>query len=384
LARIRLSARFALNTAVLAAVFGLLLYIATDFLVLFTLKTKGTGDWRLLAAVYIAVIMLFFSLFSLLLFKSTVLKPLNTIKERADRATVDVKAFMTAGDSRDEIGELSGALGRMTMGLSDDRDRISKQFMEISAQKMALEQAQQQLIRAEKLATVGRLSAGIAHEIGSPLTAVLGYIDLIRADMKAGALPAETGDFLDRMEKEVNRINRIVRELLDYSRPARFEIKDIDLEKAVMDVTGMLRPQKGFKQIEFGFKFEKSGILVRSDWDRLRQVLMNILFNASDSMNGRGLITIQAKEAGAGYAALAIRDTGIGMKADELERIFEPFYTTKVPGQGTGLGLAVSQRLVESMGGRIAVESEPGKGSTFTIILAAGGNNVSQAMSVEG
>jgi signal transduction histidine kinase len=144
----------------------------------------------------------------------------------------------------------------------------------------------------------------------------------------------------------------------------------LDLARAVADVVALLKPQKVFKEVVFAIDLGAGPIPVRSDGDRLRQVLMNLFFNASDSMGGNGRITVAAApDAAAGEVRLTVADTGCGMDREELERIFEPFYTTKIPGAGTGLGLAVSQRLIESMGGRIMVESEQGRGSTFTVVL---------------
>jgi signal transduction histidine kinase len=358
--------------AVLSVVFGFLAFLAADMAVDYAMEGHAGSQGRFFAGATAAAAVMLFALFVLAVFRRMVIRPLKALGERAERAAPDMLDFMPA-ELRDEIGDLSASLAKMTSRMREDRDRIAAQLVEISRQKKAVEDAQAQLVRAEKLAVVGRLAAGIAHEVGSPLSAVLGYIDLMRADLKSDAVKEQGTEFLDRMEKEVNRINRIVRELLDYSRPARYEMQDIVLRRAVEEVLALMKPQQSFKEIDISFEQEKNGIRVWADWDRLRQVLMNLLFNAADSITGPGLITIRASPAEGGMAALSIMDNGKGIPPEEIEKIFEPFYTTKVPGQGTGLGLAVSQKIVESMGGRVAVESTPGRGSVFTILLREGG-----------
>lgn len=368
--RVSLGTRFALALAAVTAVFGGMTWFAIYAIVRkASISPQSADAVREAVAIYVGLNTLLLVLFSLLLVNRLIARPLRTLAGRADGAALDAAPFDLGGAGRDEVGELSAALGRMTVRLREDRDRIATQLDELTRKTLALEAAQQQLVRAEKLATVGRLAAGIAHEIGTPLGTVLGYTSMLREDLAGRASPQEL-EFLSRMEGEVNRINRIVRELLDYSRPATFKVEPTDLAKVVGDLAALLKPQKAFKCIEIVIGLADGPFMVDSDADRLRQVLMNLLFNASDSMGGQGTITISGcHNPPAEEVALAITDTGGGISREELERIFEPFYTTKVPGYGTGLGLAVSQRLVESMGGRIEVWSAPGKGSTFTVHL---------------
>ena len=368
--RVSLGARFALALAALATVFGGLTWFGVHE-VIHRAIPGGPSSVAINRAVglFVTVNTLLLISFALILFNRVVARPLRSLAGRADHAALDMAPFDLGGGARDEMGELSASLGRMTARLREDRDRIAAQLAELTEKTRALEAAQQQLVRAEKLAMVGRLSAGIAHEVGTPLGTVLGYIDMLRKDLAGRATPEEL-EFLGRIEGEVNRINRIVRELLDYSRPASFKIESIDLAKVVADVVALLEPQKGFKALTVALDLGAGAVWVRSDVDRLRQVLMNLLFNASDAMAGKGRIAVTATEDRvAGEVALSIADAGTGMTREELDKIFEPFYTTKVPGHGTGLGLAVSQRLVESMGGRIEVASEPDRGSTFTVCL---------------
>ena len=370
MARVSLGTRFALALAAVTAVFGGMTWFAIYTIVRRAALTPQAADSvREAVAIFVGLNTVLLVLFALMMVNRLIAGPLRALAGRADGAGIDAVPFDSGLAGRDEIGELSAALGRMTARLREDRDRIAAQLAELTEKAGALEAAQQQLVRAEKLATVGRLAAGIAHEIGTPLGTVLGYTEMLRKDL-AGRASLEELEFLARMEGEVNRINRIVRELLDYSRPASFKVEPIDLARVVRDVAALLGPQKAFKAVDLSLDLGEGPVMVCSDADRLRQVLMNLLFNASDSMGGQGRIVVAAADApAAAEDALSITDTGGGMTREEREKIFEPFYTTKVPGHGTGLGLAVSQRLVESMGGRIEVASEPGSGSTFTVCL---------------
>jgi signal transduction histidine kinase len=380
--------RFALSLAALAAVFGVLTFLAVDGAVHSAGVLPGAAEKvQRAVALFVGVNTLLLVLFSLILFNRVIARPLRGLADRADRAATDAAVLDLGGAARDEVGDLSLSLNRMAARLREDRDRIAAQLADLEAKAAALEQARDQLVRAEKLAMVGRLSAGIAHEIGSPLGAILGYVDMLRHEIRDNGSTGNI-EFLDRMEREINRINRIVRELLDYARPASFRLEDVDLRKSVQDVTALLSPQKAFRSVEIAADLGEGSVAVHSDWDRLRQVLMNLLFNASDSMGGKGRIEITVERRPGvktdegrgtrdegppgGFVALTIKDTGCGIARDEIDRIFEPFYTTKVPGAGTGLGLAVSQRLVEQMGGRIEVRSTPGEGTAFSVILRAG------------
>jgi signal transduction histidine kinase len=221
---------------------------------------------------------------------------------------------------------------------------------------------------------VGRLSAGIAHEIGNPIGIVLGYLDLLKS---AGVGDEERKDYLNRIESEVTRIKRIIRQLLDFSRPSSGVPEQTHVHERIVSTTNMLGPQPMMEGIETEARFLAQEDLVLADPNHLQQVFLNIVMNAADALAKKDA----SPEAGAEKRIViktlntdqAIQiwfsDTGPGIQDKEVTRIFDPFYTTKEPGKGTGLGLSVCYRIVEGLGGTIRAESTPGMGTSIIITL---------------
>ena len=190
----------------------------------------------------------------------------------------------------------------------------------------------------------------------------------------------EAMDYLKRIENEVTRTNAIVRELLDFSRPSPSEPAPVSVNDLITESTGFLGHQKLMESVKIETALDRGVEMVWADADQLKQVLINLLLNAGDAMEGSGSLTVSSRQvfpaeevgpdaSSGGRIQISVADTGKGIAPSELNRIFDPFYTTKAPGKGTGLGLAISLRIIESFGGSIHVESIEGKGSTFTIEL---------------
>jgi len=275
-----------------------------------------------------------------------------------------------------EFQQLSKALRRMVRGFGRNREELRATVLSLKKANGELRQAQDEIIRAEKLASVGRLSAGIAHEIGNPIGIVLGYLDLLK---KPGAGEAERLDFLTRAEKEVNRINLIIRQLLDLARPSKAGVQVVAVHDLLDDLAQAAAVLPMMAAIRLGLELGAKDDRVRADGQQLHQVFLNLLINAADAIGlgqgasaGEVLVSTANPLAGEGEAPMLVitfRDNGPGIPAEALANIFDPFYTTKEPGKGTGLGLAVSFMIVESIGGRIEVKSHPGQGTTMTILL---------------
>jgi signal transduction histidine kinase len=269
-----------------------------------------------------------------------------------------------------------------------------------------LKQAQEELIRTEKLASIGRFASGIAHEIGNPLGVILGYNSILE---QGGIDQQESRDYLNRIKNEIGRINRIVRELLDFARPSKFEVRSIEVNRVIESTLSLLSYQKKIKNIETQLNLFPDLPAIQGDESQLSQVCMNIILNGIDAMPEGGILTIQTEEHVVDclhqdylpryrdrqlvpdipypqrsnqiralsqrasnkdwWITIKIADTGTGIKKEDLEKIFDPFFTTKAPNEGIGLGLSISLRIVESMGGKIKVDSEVGKGSTFEVHL---------------
>jgi signal transduction histidine kinase len=245
--------------------------------------------------------------------------------------------------------------------------RVQIEQLERSAQK--LREAQDRLVRTERLASVGRLSAGLAHEIGNPIAALLGLEDLL---LEGGLSDEETHDFLKRIKSETERIHRVLRDLLDFARPAApaqaSDDKPGDVGEAIADVTALVRPQRSFREVELRIDAEAHLPTVTLGNERLMQVLLNLLLNAADATEAKGAVTLTAHRTATGVR-LAVEDDGPGIDPAVRERLFEPFVTTKEVGKGTGLGLAVCRGLVESARGTIQLDESYEGGARFVVEL---------------
>jgi signal transduction histidine kinase len=239
---------------------------------------------------------------------------------------------------------------------------------------VSLASQREQLIRSEKLASVGQLAAGVAHEIGNPLAAILGYVDILRAELtSAGTLsPDERRDALERVKAETQRINRIIRDLLEYSRPGHEEVTRTDPLRVLSSAQALLSPQARFREVDVVRQpAEGPWPFVLASAGRLTQVLVNLLLNAADAMDGRGKVVVSCSADGQ-RVRLTVADEGPGIP-DELQRkIFDPFFTTKAPGRGTGLGLSISRAIVESLGGTLELDTQASRGARFVIDLQRG------------
>ena len=276
--------------------------------------------------------------------------------------------------SRNEIGELSRALSIMLRRLDENKKELQAHIASLEKANEELQQAQDEIIKSEKLASVGRLSAGIAHEIGNPIGIVLGYLDLLKSsDIRED----ERADYLNRIESEVTRIKRIIRQLLDFSRPSSGVPEQTHVHERIVSTTNMLSPQPMMEGIETETRFLAQEDLVLADPNHLQQVFLNIVMNAADALAQKDtspeagaekkivIKTLNADQA----IQIWFSDTGPGIQDKEVTRIFDPFYTTKEPGKGTGLGLSVCYRIVEGLGGTIRAESTPGIGTSIIITL---------------
>jgi signal transduction histidine kinase len=259
------------------------------------------------------------------------------------------------------------AFERLAVAREDERARLAAKVEELTRANGALADARESLLRTEKLATVGRLAAGLAHEVGNPLGAVSGYVELARARLPPQPHP-DLVDALARIDAAADRIDRTVRELLDFARPARPALAPIDLAAAVEASLRLARVQSRFKAVEVRQELAPDLPRVVADEHQVTQVLLNILLNAGDAMDGGGEVRIAAGRApGAPHrVALTIADSGPGIAEGDLPRIFDPFFTTKDPGQGSGLGLAISHRIMEELGGDIAARNGP-RGAVFEL-----------------
>ena len=233
----------------------------------------------------------------------------------------------------------------------------------VEVRTQELRAAQAQLIQSEKLAALGRLSAGIAHEVNNPLQPILNCLEVAIEDIENNQQLDPEG--LRIAEREVQRIKLIVSRLLDFARPSTTEAAQIDLDALVNEVLVLTNKQLERKHVRVQTRLQPVQPLLGSP-AQIKQVLLNLVLNAMEAMPEGGDMTVDVYSEGEGVA-LAIADCGVGMDEHTMAQIFEPFYSTK--GEGTGLGLAVSYGIVQGHGGEIRVESQPGQGSRFTVWL---------------
>ncbi len=372
----------------------------------------------LLESQRIILITVFFDAIVLIIFGSFLLsrvlvkpvKDLVRLTKRISEGDFSQKIEVT---SKNEMGQLIGSFNRMIERLKENQDSLEKYLESLESANKQLKQTQEELIRTEKLASIGRFAAGVAHEVGNPLGAILGYTGILK---KERIDPEESKDYLKRIEDEIERINKIVRELLDFARPSKLEIREVEINKIVESTLSLLSYQKDFKNIETRLDLQSDLPLIKGDESQLSQVFINIILNAIDAMPDGGMLQIQTEghvmdysyedlfqraypprrksdpmesdysrlrksdpfptlltkfSKGDRLVKVRISDTGSGIKKEDLENIFDPFFTTKAPDKGTGLGLSISLKIVESLGGEIRVESEEGRGTTFEIYFPA-------------
>jgi signal transduction histidine kinase len=284
---------------------------------------------------------------------------LNALAEVAADPAVKDDHFPGGEDAPNEILEVAQAFRRTVRKLTEERERVEAQHKEL--EKMHLS-----LVRASKLASVGRLAAGIAHEIGNPLAAVQGYLAILpRLDER------ERADVIERSAKELKRIHETIKKLLTYARKeaAAEPPKPIALAQVVNDAIMLVKGHPAMRDVVLHNHLDERSQAVGAA-NELGQVMVNLLLNAAQAMESsvERTITIKAREVN-GSVEILVEDTGPGIPAEKREQIFDPFYTTKDPGEGTGLGLAVSRSLVENMHGDLSVASASGKGACFTVRL---------------
>ena len=237
-----------------------------------------------------------------------------------------------------------------------------------------LVESQQHMIQSEKLASVGRMASGLAHELGNPLGALIGYVHIL---LKSGNLTPEQIEMVERVRDEAHRLDRTIKGLLEFSRPAPPEIQELDVNKVAGRAVGLIEKRKVAGEVTFTVDLAPGLSPVKGDPGQLEQVMVNLIMNAVDALSEQEPpreIEIATSGSG-GQVFISIRDNGPGIQPSDREKIFDPFYTSKCAEKGTGLGLSVSLQLIRSMKGNITVESTPGEGARFTIRLPVEGKS---------
>ncbi len=308
------------------------------------------------------------------------LQPLFRLAKRAEDYEEDDEFIFSVRKEDNELNRLSKALNSMLKRISADKKMLRSTVLSLEKANLELKKAQREVIRAEKLASVGRLSAGIAHEIGNPIGIVMGYLDLLK---QSDITEDERIEYIQRTEEEIERINTIIRQLLEVSRPSNSGRMEVAVHNLIHDTADVLRVQPLMSNIELSLNLEAHNHTVWADPNQLRQVFLNLIINAADAMSSQdkdaaGKLNISTEidegsdpetDRSLSYLKISFIDDGAGIAEESLGNIFDPFFTTKDPGKGTGLGLSVSFMIVESLGGKMTGVSQEGMGTTIIIYL---------------
>ena len=269
---------------------------------------------------------------------------------------------------------LVGVLAAMLMDWVEREEmvriKLSTAYQEVVRR---LRENEEQLIQAEKLTSLGQMAASIAHEINNPLAGVLMYTKLLAKKIAGDTFRKEESlDYLSKMETEVGRCSRIIRNLLDFARQTEPTLRPVDINRVMEQVLSMVGHQAHLQNVDVVKDFSLSLPEVMADFDQLQQIFTNLTLNAIQAMPDGGRLTIRSSAVDGGVR-VDVQDTGFGISKENMGKLFTPFFTTKEKGKGVGLGLAVAHGIIERHKGRIKVQSEVGKGTTFSVYL--GGHN---------
>ena len=256
-----------------------------------------------------------------------------------------------------------------TSRLQEALQELENLQQELQARVSAQQAAEARLIQTTKLAAVGEMAAGVAHELNNPLTTVVGFSELVLE-----SLPSDSPQRADMVVvlKEARRARDVVRRLLDFSRQSETLRTKADLNELIRDVLSLMQHMFHINGVSISTVFDERLPWVSIDRNQMKQVFLNLFHNALNAMPGGGELSIETRQTpryGLPFAGVSIKDNGTGISSDNLSRIFEPFFTTRAGQGGTGLGLSVTYGIISEHDGAIEVESSPGKGSTFTVFL---------------
>ncbi len=249
------------------------------------------------------------------------------------------------------------------------RAELSAAYNRLSEYDRQLRESQEQLIQAEKLTSLGQLAASVAHEINNPLSGVLVYTQLLNKKISSDKLSKENAlDYLSKMESELTRTTKLIRNLLDFARQSTPTLREVNLNEVVNRAFDLCAHSAELQHVQVSKELDPSLPKTVADFDQLQQVCTNLIMNAIEAMPEGGNLTIRTSTDD-GQIKIEVQDTGLGISAENMRKLFTPFFTTKPEVKGVGLGLAVSYGIIQRHHGRIKVQSKEGEGSTFAVYL---------------
>lgn len=310
-------------------------------------------------------------------------KPIRELTRGTQRVAQGQLDFRLPVHSNDEIGTLAASFNKMTADLSEARAELTAwaHTLEerVTVKTRELQRAHEAVLQSEKLASIGKLAAVVAHEINNPLAGILTYTKLLRKWLERGewdeARLGEVRRSLELIEAESRRCGEIVKNLLTFARAAPMNLERADLNAVVDRVVLLVRHQVELASIQLQIELDPRLPTVRCDPSAVEQVILALVMNAIDAMPHGGNLWLRSiLKTETNQVQLQVKDDGVGIPPEVLAHLFEPFFTTKERGRGVGLGLAISRSIVEQHGGQIEVESELGKGTAFLVTLPLNGD----------
>ena len=322
---------------------------------------------------YVVIFVLAVSLFLGIINYKIVTHPVQELANAMEHAAGGDLDYSVQIKSVDEIGVLASTFNSMIKDLKSARDQREQwtQTLEAEIEKKTeeIQKTSLNLVQTEKLASLGRMAAGVAHEINNPLTGVVTFAHLLKKRFPQDS--AEVED-LNVIIEQSERCSKIIKNLLTFARATPSEKGKVSINDVLNRTIFMVQNQEKFHHIKFHSTLEDSQFIIVGDSSQFQQIFLNMFINAADAMGGRGNITVSTRtvnENDITNVEIEFTDEGAGIKEEDLPKLFEPFFTTKPVGKGTGLGLSVSHGIVKHFGGNIKVKSALGKGTSFFVRL---------------
>jgi hypothetical protein len=323
---------------------------------------------------YLLVNALLFSTLSFFRIAHLFFRPLDSLVQKAETYRPDEQEFFLVSDNESPFRKLSSSLNTLFARVERDNRTLRHNLSALKKANAELQEKNDLVVRSEKLATAGRLSAGLAHEIGNPLSIIQGYVELLSRDDLSGD---EKQQFSEKAQQELDRIKRLIRQLLDFSAPNRLETETVSVNALIGDMVSFATLEKNFAQASIKTELLAADDAVVADKDALKQVLLNCLFNAADATASlqdrqRSIVITTSHEQNSMMQSLfviSLRDNGTGVAEEQLQYLFDPFFTTKEVGRGTGLGLFVCHIIMERLQGTITLGNVAPTGVEVRITL---------------
>ncbi|MFH2124654.1 MAG: ATP-binding protein [Pseudomonadota bacterium] len=330
---------------------------------------------RNIAYIYLLVNTIILTTIGLFRFIHVVVRPLEHLVSLTDTYQSDKNSPFLPDQESNEFGQLSISLNRMLRRIDDDRQKLRQSVDSLENANQQLRATQQKMVQTEKMAAIGRLAAGLAHEIGNPIGIIQGYVELLG---HSGLSQEEQLQFSARSMQELERINRLIHQLLNFARTRNDDSGSTKIHPLLLELVDMLQAQKNLMGLDFQLHLDAECDQAAGNSESLHQVFLNCLLNAIDAIKEytlpqKGKICLSTvnttDDRGKHFIQITIEDNGIGIKDTDKDSLFDPFFTTKEPGKGTGLGLSVSYALIEGIGGQMQIQGKEDQGAKVFILL---------------